>query len=228
MRAWLALLFLLPHLAQAGAWPREAGQVYVSISQEVDFDGWTGLFAEYGLPRDLTIGVDIGGHAARGGSALFIGDDGTADATDGRAIVFLRAPLPIGRSHLPNWKFAVEVGLGADWDAAGDTVERARFGLSAGRPLTTPLGSGWLNVDAKVEPGRGAPTRFGFGAVAGLRLTDRQVVELGLFVEEDDGATTAILPTYQLSVPRLGDLRIGATIRLDGQTDLRIGLARTF
>ncbi|MEM7643451.1 MAG: hypothetical protein AAF366_13105 [Pseudomonadota bacterium] len=227
MRALLVSLLLIPGLVQAGAWPRAAGEIYLSLSQEVDLDGWTGIYAEYGAPRDLTFGIDIGGHVARGGGALFIGDDEEEDATDGRAIAFLRVPLRVGTTRLPQWKFAAEVGLGADWDD-DDTDGRLRLGLSVGRPLTTPLGHGWTNLDAKVEVSDTETARFGAGIVTGFRVTTRQTVELGLFAEREDTTSAAFLPTYQIGVPRLGDLRFGATIRFDGPTDLRIGFARTF
>jgi tRNA (cytidine/uridine-2'-O-)-methyltransferase len=186
MRALSALILcLVPTLAEAGAWPRAPGETYVALSHEGGENGWTAFYGERGLPRDLTLGVDIGGHVAGGMLALRRGDPGTE--MDGRAFAFLRIPLNLGTDAFPDWRVAAELGLGADvdWDAIRlETEPRARLGLSVGRGLATQWGDGWVNVDLRVEPG-GDGMRVGLAGVAGLRpygfeLSDRTVRRAGL------------------------------------------------
>lgn len=230
MRWLLAILMLWPGLAAAGAWPRAAGEIYVTSGQESGPDGWTGLYAELGGPRNLTFGLDIGGHMAAGLNAYRQGFSALPDI-DGRAVVFVRFPLtvaPIG-DRFPAWLVAAEIGAGADFDM-GDSLEldpRLRLGLSVGRPLETPLGEGWTNVEARVELG-GETTRFGAGAVLGVRPRARLTLEMGLFVETETETTMTFAPTVQYAVPRIGDVRLGVSLGLDGEARLRVGLARTF
>ncbi len=200
MRALVILILLWPGSALAGAWPRTPGEIYLSTGQELGEEGWTGLYAERGGPGRLTFGLDVGGHMATGLGAFARGE-ATVPDVDGRAIAFVRVPLsiPAIRERFPNVVVAAEFGLGADFDVIEesevreddgvldvvDFVPRARIGLSVGRPLSTPLGDGWVNVDARVEPG-GEAMRYGFGLVAGVRPRERLTVEMGVFVEIEE------------------------------------------
>lgn len=231
MRVLLLILALWPGLAAAGAWPRAAGEVYVSTSQEAGPDGWTGLYVEYGGPRNLTFGLDVGGHLASGLNAYRQGLTASPEV-DGRAIAFVRVPLaPEALSaRFPGWVAAAEFGLGADFETEPELeiLPRARVGLSIGRPLSTRWGDGWTNLDLRVEVG-GAAMRYGLGVVAGLRPRERLTVEMGVFAEaEEDEATVTFAPTVQYAVPRIGEVRLGMSVGLDGDARLRIGVARTF
>ena len=230
VRTLLVLLLLWPGLAAAGAWPRAPGEVYVSSGQEFGEDGWTGLYAELGGPRSLTFGLDVGGHVAAGLNAYRTGQSALPDV-DGRAIAFVRAPLTLApvRARWPNWVVAVELGVGADFDVEDELTldPRVRLGLSVGRPLKTPLGDGWTNIDARIELGGETP-RLGLLAVIGARPRERLTLEMGLFVEHEAETFVTLAPTVQYAVPRIGDVRLGVSVGTDGEARLRIGVARTF
>lgn len=231
MRVLLVLLILWPGLAVAGAWPRAAGEVYLSTGQEIGPDGWSGLYAEVGGPRNLTFGLDVGGHVASGLNAYRLGLTASPEV-DGRVIAFVRVPVAPEalKARLPAWVAAVEVGLGADFEAEPELelLPRVRFGLSVGRPLSTRFGDGWMNVDMRVELG-GAVTRYGIAVVAGARPRERLTLETGLFAEAEAGeATVTFAPTVQYAMPRIGDVRLGVSVGLNGEARLRLGVARTF
>lgn len=230
MRWLVAILLIWPGFAAAGAWPRAPGEIYVTTGQESGPDGWTGLYAEMGGPRNLTFGIDVGGHMVAGLNAYRQGLSASPDV-DGRAIVFVRLPLNLApvRDRFPDWLVAAEIGFGADFDME-DSLEldpRVRLGLAIGRPLKTPLGDGWTNVEVRVELG-GEGTRYGLGAVVGARPRERLTLEMGLFIETEDKTTVTFAPTVQYAVPRIGDVRLGVSVGIDGDVRLRVGVARTF
>lgn len=230
MRVLLLILLLWPDLAVAGAWPRAPGEYYVSTGQEVGADGWSGVYAERGGPGKLTFGLDAGGHMVGGIMAFQRGETAMPDV-DGRAFVFVRMPLAPAalKTRLPEWVFAGEVGLGADFDIDGELelTPRLRLGLSAGRPLETPLGNGWTNLDLRMELG-GDNVRYGLGAVVGVRPRERLTLEIGLFAEMEQDLTVTFIPTVQYAVPWIGDVRLGVSIDLEGEARLNVGIARTF
>lgn len=130
MTRLLALLLCLhagPVLA--GAWPREAGTGFASLSHwhaEAGGDSYTALFTEWGLTQRLTLGFDAG----------------RSVSGETKTVLFLRAPLM-------DWlgaKVATEIGFG---EIAGQSVIRP--GLSFGRGLEGRYGSGWLAVDTVLE-----------------------------------------------------------------------------
>src|SRR6056297_1866391 len=117
MRGLLLLTMILPLFgalpSQAGPWPRPLGETYVFTGHEGRMDGWTSLYAETGLPHDLTLGLDAGGHV----TALATGDPD--QPVDGRIRAFLRVPVlssPERRAARPGWLepwlVAIEIGIG--------------------------------------------------------------------------------------------------------------------
>ncbi|MEM7710140.1 MAG: hypothetical protein AAF264_05200 [Pseudomonadota bacterium] len=228
MRCLALLLLLLPSAAVAGAWPRAQGELYIFVSHDGFEDGWTGVFAEYGGPRNLTFGIDVGGQVVGGVAAFRRGDLEDMDL-DGRAIAFVRLPLPLGRDPPGPWHAALELGAGADFDVEGASrgaEPRGRLGLSIGRGLDTPWGGGWINLDTRIEPSRDG-TRFGLGAVAGLRPLKRLTVSVGLFAEYEDETFVTFGPTLAYDVPILGEVQVGARFS-EGERRLVVGIARTF
>ena len=231
MRALLVLLLaLLPALAQAGAWPRARGEVYLQADAELGGRGWSGLYAEWGGPRDLTFGLAVGTEPA----ALR-----EADA-NGRGRVFVRAPLPVPWRE---WRLAVEAGVGADIrttehpDLPVLYAPRLILGVSAGRGLRTPLGPGWVNADLRVgrrvhEPMGpvGPARRTVLDATLGVRPRDGHAVEMALHLErEGDGDTfAAVGPTWQRDLGRIGAARLGVAVTERGEARLRLGFVRVF
>ncbi|PWJ17395.1 hypothetical protein [Jannaschia seohaensis] len=224
----LLLLGLSPALA--GPWPRPQGETYVFVGHEGNGDGWTSLYFETGLPRDLTFGLDTGGHVA----PLALG--GPDDPVDGRVRVFLRAPVfssPEARARRPGWMepwlLAVEIGAGPDIEEDGAMPLRFAAGLTLGRPLETRLGAGWTTVDLRATLGGARPVRLNAAYVVGVKPTDRVTLELGLFAEREvDDLFTAFAPTMEYKLGEIGAARLGVTFKNTGERLLRLGWTRQF
>lgn len=132
-------LLILPVTAQAGAWLREKGTVFLSWSNNIStlsnslYATDTSLYAEYGLTPRLTVGFDG-----------YLGGPGKAS----EAYLFMR--MPIGKKQRSS-KMALTFGLGQKsipnpW---GTTTEqtRAKLGFSWGRGLK----HGWLAFDTSAS-----------------------------------------------------------------------------
>ena len=68
----LALL-IAGSVAEAGPWPREKGEIFLSFSEERDREGnsYTGLYGEYGLNPRSTLGFELG-HSNAGETSAMI------------------------------------------------------------------------------------------------------------------------------------------------------------
>lgn len=225
MRPLLAIMLLLglTSATLAGPWPRAKGETYVFIGHYAGVDGWTSLYAEHGGPRDLTFGLDIGGHvidAAMGRS--------DADA-DGRLRVFARLPIlaKISDTTAP-WLFALDFGAGVDLEEGGALTPRLSLGLSAGRPISTGLGDGWTSLDIRASLGPDAEPRYSIQAVAGLKPASRVTIEIGLFAEYESSASVTIAPVIEYDLRNAGAARFGLAFADDGGQSVHIGWARRF
>ncbi|MFV0513416.1 MAG: hypothetical protein ACK5MY_07265 [Jhaorihella sp.] len=157
--------------AMPGAWLREDGRAFLSVSGIVrrtvaGHEQETGLYGEYGLLPRLTIGIDLNERPALAGHAL----------------VFARLPL-IAQSD--RTRLALEIAAGAHhWQTNWHPMTRAT--LSLGRAFQAGRGyQGWLNLDAAYE------RRYGFlrpaykldltaGLSSGLRLRPLLQIETTL------------------------------------------------
>lgn len=113
----------------AGAWPREAGTGFASVTRwqaQDSADSYSALFVEYGLLPRLTLGLDAG----------------RSVSGQTKSIVFVRAPFGQAMGGL----VAAELGWG---EIAGRRVLRP--GLSWGRSIARPRWEGWLAVDTLME-----------------------------------------------------------------------------
>ncbi len=149
MRAIMAGLLLVGLAGQAcaGAWPRQKGETFVSISQTFsteakillapteNLDSYTALYAEYGLTERLTVGLD-GAYALGPGSKLRTG------------LIFARYPV---WSNESGSRVAVDLGFGYRRGNDGEQGPRLRAGLSWGRGLESRWGPGWLGFETSVE-----------------------------------------------------------------------------
>ena len=136
--------FCLATSANAGAWSREKGELFIAAGGNfllsegarlpVHYDPT--LYAEYGATERVTLGLDI--HTADAGRI------GTA---------FFFASFPIGDLAARD-KFAANLAFGLRADAAHPTETLLRGGLSWGRGLE----NGWLAVDATATYGTFART----------------------------------------------------------------------
>lgn len=214
-RLWLALV-LLPWcaaMAQAGAWPREKGQVFLSFSsqfEERDENGINrqsyGFYAEYGATGRLTLGLDVNGDVLR----------------MSKVIAFLR--WPVGRADRP-LKFAIEIGAG---QVEEDTALRP--GLSVGRGFTLGQRHGWLNADLRAI--LGGVTAFETELTAGLSVTARTK----LIVQLQAGAPDQGQDYLRLAPSLVYEMRPGAQLELGlleplsggGERGVKLGLWRQF
>ncbi|WP_199260177.1 hypothetical protein [Paracoccus binzhouensis] len=131
----LAALLLSP-AALAGPWARDPGGVFAAVSTKQDGDNnrYASLYAEYGLGRRDTLGLELG------------------DARGERTIL-LWWQRALGRAEGPN-RFAVSLGLGAI-RRDGRYHPLAQIGTAWGRgfdsiPLLRRIpGGGWLAVESR-------------------------------------------------------------------------------
>jgi hypothetical protein len=133
--------------ALAGAWPREKGETFLSLSQSVSsgspallapdqsFRSFSSVYAEYGLTDRLTIGLD----AAYGWGP-------EADLWTGLAF----ARWPLAETAAGN-RFAMDFGLGRRIDSGEGTDLRARLGLAWGRGFESGWGPGWMGIEGSAE-----------------------------------------------------------------------------
>lgn len=135
----LLVLLILPVPAQAGAWLREKGAIFLSWSNSIPehansiYETDMSLYAEYGLTKHLTVGFDG-----------YLGGAGTKP----EAYLFMR--FPIGNPKRPA-KMALTFGVGyKEFPNPWGTVSkqtRTKLGFSWGRGLK----KGWLAFDASAS-----------------------------------------------------------------------------
>ena len=149
----LIYLVVLGVQAQAGAWPREKGEGFLSFSTEYDDEDdalFTSLFVDYGITHRITAGLDLG----------------FADEELYKAVAFARYPISQADA---DWNVALELGMGVTEDEAV-----LRPGLMLGRGLTLGRKSGWLSIEAlayyKVEQD---DVDVSTDVTLGLNMTDR-------------------------------------------------------
>lgn len=205
------VLMVLPATAQAGAWLREKGTLFLSWSNSIStnpqslYATGTSLYVEYGLTPRLTVGVDG-----------YLGPKGSAS----EAYLFMRFPL--GSQDRPA-RMALTFGLGGKsipnpW---GTTTEQgmAKVGLSWGRGLK----KGWLAVDAfavsviksSIFVPNQAGTSYNIDFTYGQKPSDR----LMLIWQLQTGKTTNG-PTYVKFAPSLVWAFEG------GKTSVEVGLIK--
>lgn len=201
--------------AVAGAWLRETGTGFLSLSGEVTEPDAFGiyrqdysLYAEYGLAERLTLGVDAGHDMLR----------------MSKGVVFAR--LPLGRADR-TVKLAVELGAGQVGD---DTALRP--GLSIGRGITLWGRGGWLNADGRAVLAGGGAMTLESDLTFGLSVTGRSKVILQLQAGQPDigDGYATFAPSLVYETRPGAHLEIGLTQPLTG-SDLRslsLGLWRMF
>lgn len=218
MRCLTLAVFLLLWLASdamAGAWLRDKGAGFLSLSgqlKEPDEFGLyrqdVSLYAEYGLTEQLTLGVDAGHDILQMSKAL----------------VFARVPL--GRKDR-NTRLAAELGAGQ----VGDD-NALRPGLSIGRGIQLWDRDGWLNADGRAVLAEGGARILESDLTFGLSVTDRIKVILQLQAGQPDtgDAYATFAPSIVYETKPGAHLEIGLSQPLTGG-DLRgvsLGLWRMF
>lgn len=214
-----AILFMsLGAMAQAGAWPRKAGDGFTTLAVRLgwpqDPGDWTSLeptqdystlYLEYGLTDRLTLGLDLG-HSVSGA---------------GKTVVFLQYPV---RSADRGAQVSAQLGFGV---ISGDRVIRP--GLSAGWGLKR----GWVTVDGVAETylddGR---TDLKLDMTWGRNLAhDRKlIVQLQTGQPDGRGPFARLAPSIVLPIRGRFKLETGVTWGLTGDTSmgLKLGLWTDF
>jgi hypothetical protein len=169
---WMRWLFALmiwicAVQAQAGAWPRETGSVFIALS--ADAEG-TQLYAEYGMKGDLTMGMEIS----------MPKDRRLPDVTQ-----FVHYPVWKGKRAILSAGLAVELrettAASAFAVLKGQSEIAMRAGLFWWRGFATPLGDGWATLDGQVErlytiDWLGMGQTYKLDAGVGLKPTERLMV----------------------------------------------------
>ncbi|MFC3570739.1 hypothetical protein [Paracoccus simplex] len=132
------LLLLLPPVpaALAGPWARDPGRVFAAVSAEQDRDGnrYASLYAEYGLGRRDTLGLELGD--ARGERTILLWWQRALDRAEG-----------------PN-RWAMSLGLGAirrdgRYHPMGQLATAWGRGFDSIPLLRRIPGDGWLTVESR-------------------------------------------------------------------------------
>ncbi|WP_102106913.1 hypothetical protein [Oceaniglobus roseus] len=213
MTALLAML--TPLAASAGAWPREKGTGFLSISQEFGrrADGtlrsYASVYGEIGATDALTLGV-------KGGMAY---GEGYYDG-------FLFARLPIGPADGKN-RFAVELAAGARTLPGGAAEAVLQPGAAWGRGFEAFGKNGWMGIEASF--GLGLTTRDTWGkadVTLGLSPSEGSHLILQLQSYHDVyGSLYKLAPGYVRRITPAMQIEVGLIHHLTGrrQTELKIG-----
>jgi hypothetical protein len=195
------VLGCLPQASGAGAWPRDDGRTFLSFGTEIvaDGPGFTGLYAERGLPRRWTAVLDAGGKI---------------DGSDWSSALSLRRPIDDGTG--PD-RFALSFGGGlsvaenrrlADVPGLGQARPFARFGAHWGRGIETGWGNGWVAADAladislPVVAGDAVGSAWKLDATLGLRPMEG----LATILQLQTGAAFAGEPYARMQATAVRDL----------------------
>lgn len=218
---------------QAGPWARAPGEVFLSFSQNLsssaealatgrmDMSAYSSIYAELGLGRGLTLGLDLG----RG------------DYTD-EAILFLRRTLTRPEAR---YQVALDLGFGERRvEVLGDS-QLARVGLSFGRGfdsaalewLPMETAGGWVGLDAvAVFDLTGDEQRWKVEATLGLRQTERLSLMVQMVAEEWPGADVSfgLNPSVVFQIREGTSIELGARSSFDEnpQVGLELGLWHQF
>ncbi len=226
MRILVALILILlvqsPAPADAGAWPRERGTWFVSSDMRLSWhqdatqrvslmpvSQYYTLYAEYGLPRNLTAGLDLGRSVSGAG----------------KTIAFLRLPVYAPESGL---KVALDLGLGQI-----EARPVMRPGLSLGFAFAALGRKGWLSADAIAEI---APvsqhTDYKLDLTFGVDLESGTKVILQIQTGAPDGfaAFARFAPSLVMHIGRNRLLDMGVMYGLEGDDTfgVKLGVWQTF
>ncbi len=207
------LTVLIAGSAEAGAWPRGDGNVFLSFGRTTSIaappDVLQGkdlsLFLEYGLTDDLTAGLDMS-----------TGDNGRT-AT---GFVFARHPILQDFTDKP---VAVTLALGIEDQDNGVSVPLLRAGLSWGRGLE----KGWLAIDTFYTTApNGQHTSWKSDVTLGGRFGDRVkgIIQLQTGTSTSGELYTKFAPSAVVTVFQGIDVELGAIQPIAGNGDPQIKL----
>ncbi|MEM9575866.1 MAG: hypothetical protein AAF999_02505 [Pseudomonadota bacterium] len=214
--------------AQAGAWLRQKGKGFTSLSVQTTEDNGSSssFYFEYGFRESVTLGADITydtdllNYVQGAGPVV----QSLAELPQASGILFAR--FPIGPTDRTN-KWAFHVGVGARYLEA-EILEAVEVGLSWGRGIQIGERYGWVNIDTSYNEARSpAETRKKLDATVGLGVTDRTKAMLQVFNTFEAGETfTKVAPSLLYKVGDKGlTLQLGSEIPTQGgDATVKIGL----
>ncbi|MDO5613590.1 MAG: hypothetical protein Q4G14_10175 [Paracoccus sp. (in: a-proteobacteria)] len=218
----IACLFL-PAQVLAGAWPREPGGVFLSLSAERDRDNnhHTGLYAEYGLSARRTLGVELG--HTRGEQTVLVwmqhafGDD---SARHRWSVMAGSGVIRRGEHWLPHGQLGASWGRGFQGIAQGGWLSAdSRLGI------TGKLREEW-DIAANGGPYLTPETMAKLNLTAGLRLDTSWMVinQLRLEHRDDSGFSSRLAVSVVRDLAGPAKLELGAIQPLSGQGERAIKL----
>lgn len=207
----LSLTVLISTSLQAvgGAWPREKGQVFLSLAatqetDRLDENPTLSVYGEYGLRHNITVAGKI------------TYDFALEEVTDYEIS---------GRWHFPDNGNPLRTALSLTLVGPTDDV-RVEPGVHLGRGFETPIGPGWLDVELFASfSTEGDATEYGGFGVLGVKPHDRLMTMFGVdvLVTPDD--------TFVKAVPQLAwELKPGRHLNmqyskgLSGTDESELGL----
>lgn len=199
--------------AQAGPWPREPGQAFIALTGERDREGnsFTGFYAEYGLARRRTLGLEIS----------------HTDVGETTAMAWYQKSLDGG--HGPN-RLSYAMGFGAI-RRDGQLLPLSQAALMWGRGFSGLWDGGWLTAEARVKvAGKTEEVRVrqGMTQVEYAYLTPEIVTKLDLTVGLRPSPAWALVNQLRLEARKDSDfsarLASSAVYDLAGPARLEIGI----
>ena len=219
--------------AGAGAWPRDEGAAFLSLSQTVstggrtllsaseDIRSYTSLYAEYGLTPKLTIGLDAGVGID---ASLSTGMESPVNAW----LAFLRYPIWVGEGGN---RFAAQIGAGTQTEPDYGQQARLRPGLSWGRGFESRWGGGWFGIEASAEY-RFKSEDFAFKAdyTAGIKPSEKWMLifqlQTGRYGAED--TIVRLAPSVVRKMGKRMHLQLGGIASVAGDDALGLKFATWF
>lgn len=192
--------------ADAGAWLREKGKGFASLSTSVrSTDGLLGyetsIYADYGLRERLSVGLDINENLGNAGHAL----------------LFVR--LPIGGTDRPA-RIATELAIGGH-HSSGQWHGMYKLSMAWGRGFDHKwLGSGWMTAEAAYERRLGSPAPiYKLDANMGLSAGGwaRPLLKLETAYIPGSGLNWAVSPALMITGRKNTTFVAGLEYRQSGQ-----------
>jgi len=231
----LLALYLIGSDASAGPWPRAQGQTFLSTTYETGGpDDYVSLYAEYGLSKRLTLGLDLG----------------ASDDTPKKAIAFARWPLgdtdrplrmaaQLGLGYAERWRvppFKLVITGGAPLPPLPGPRPKMRpvlqTGFSLVRGLTILGHNGWITLDTFAETDDDLATRYKADATAGLKTRKGHlfILQLQTGASESGKTWAKLAPSVMVKLSKATHLEVGMTAGLTGSgyPAARVGLWQKF
>lgn len=231
----LLALYLIGPCASAGPWPREQGQTFLSATYETGGpDDHASLYAEYGLSKRLTLGLDVGATADKTKKAI-----GFARWPVGGTDRPLRMAAQLGLGYAERWRippFKLVITGGGPLPPLPGPRPKMRpvlqSGFSLGRGLTILGHDGWVTLDTLAETDEELATQYTADATGGLKTRKGHMLIVQLQTgASDTGKTWAKLaPSFVMTFSKATQLEVGLTTGLTGgdHTAARFGLWQKF